>query len=50
MNNIQALSDPNDAGALGCIGWAIEQHLNSIPPKLKPTLQKILEDIKTRNL
>ena len=48
MNNIQVLSEPNDAGTLGCIGWAIEQHLNSIPPKLKPTFQKILEDIKTR--
>lgn len=40
----------NDAGAMGCIGWAIERHLDVIPPKLKPTFQKILEDIKLEKI
>jgi hypothetical protein len=40
------ISDSNDAAVLGCIGWAIEQHLNDIPTKLKPTFQKILDDVK----
>jgi hypothetical protein len=40
--------ESNDAGALGCIGWAIERHLDVIPPKLKPIFHKILEDTKTR--
>ena len=38
----------NDAGKLGCLGWAIEQRLDAIPSKLKPTFQKILDDIKAR--
>lgn len=38
----------NDAGALGYLGWAIERHLSDIPSKLKPTFQKILEDIKAK--
>jgi hypothetical protein len=38
----------NDAAVLGCLGWTIEQHLNDIPTKLKPTFQKILNDIKAR--
>jgi hypothetical protein len=33
---------------LGCIGWAIERHLDVIPPTLKPIFHKILEDTKTR--
>ena len=40
--------DSNDAAVLGCLGWAIEQHLDTIPSKLKPTFQKILDDIKAR--
>jgi hypothetical protein len=40
--------ESNDAGALGCIGWAIERHLDVIPPTLKPIFHKILEDTKTR--
>lgn len=40
--------ESNDAGALGCIGWAIDQHLDTIPSKLKPTFQKILDDVKAR--
>jgi hypothetical protein len=39
--------ESNDA-VLGCIGWAIEQHINSIPSSLKPTFQKILDDIQDR--
>ena len=35
--------ESNDAGALGCIGWAIEQYLDAIPPKLKPNFRKSLE-------
>jgi hypothetical protein len=44
--------ESNDAGALGCIGWAIERHLDAIPSKLRPTFRKILEDtrIKKENL
>ncbi|MFZ0557001.1 MAG: hypothetical protein WBL67_12200 [Nitrososphaeraceae archaeon] len=30
------------------LGWAIEQHLDALPPKLKPTFWKILDDTKTR--
>lgn len=30
----------NDAGHWGCLGWAIEQHLDAIPPKLKPHFRK----------
>lgn len=40
--------ESNDSGALGCIGWAIERHLDVIPPKLKPIFYKILEDIRTK--
>ena len=40
--------EANDSGHLGCVDQAIERHLNVIPPKLKPTFQKILEDTKTR--
>jgi hypothetical protein len=36
------------AAVLGCLGWSIEQHLNDIPTKLKPTFQQILNDIKAR--
>ena len=46
--NTGFIIESNDAGALGCIGWAIEQHLDTIPFKLKPTFQKILDDVKTR--
>ena len=42
--------ESNDSAALGYIGWAIEQHLDTLPPKLKPTFQKILEDVKARKL
>ena len=40
--------ESNDSAALGCIGWAIEQHLDTMPPKLKSTFQKILDDVKAR--
>jgi hypothetical protein len=40
--------ESNDAGTLCCIGWTIEKHLDIIPPKLKPTFHKIVEDAKTR--
>ena len=33
---------------LGYLGWAIEQHLDSIPSNLKPTFQEILDDLKAR--
>jgi hypothetical protein len=42
------IMESNDAAVLGCIGWAIEQHLNDIPSRLKPNIQKILDDIKAR--
>ena len=38
--------ESNDVAILGCIGWAIEQHLDDIPTKLKPSFQQILNDIK----
>ena len=41
--------ESNDTAVLGCLGWAIKQHLDTIPSKLKPTFQKILDDIKARN-
>jgi hypothetical protein len=40
--------ESNDAAVLGYIGWAIEQYLVSMPSKLKPTFQKILDDVKVR--
>jgi hypothetical protein len=40
--------ESNDTTALSCIGWAIEKHLDQIPSQLKPTFQKILEDIRTK--
>jgi hypothetical protein len=40
--------ESNDAGALGCIGWAIERHLGDIPSKLKPTFQKIADDTRAK--
>jgi hypothetical protein len=38
----------SDPGLLGYIELAIEQHLDSMPTKLKPTLQQIIVDIKAR--
>ena len=38
----------SDPVLLGCISRAIEQHLDSIPTKLKPTFQQMLDDIKAR--
>jgi hypothetical protein len=40
--------ESNDAGALGCIGWAIERHLVDIPSKLRPKVKKIVEEIKAK--
>ena len=40
--------ESNDSGALGCIGWAIERHLDAIPSNLKPIFQRILDEVKTR--
>lgn len=40
--------ESNDSGALGCIGWAIEKHLDAIPSKLKPIFEEILEDTKAK--
>ena len=42
--------ESNDAAVLGCNGWAIEQHLNDIPSRLKPNFQKIIDDIKARKV
>ena len=40
--------ESNDAAVLGCLGWAIEQHLDAIPSKFKSTIRKILNDIKAK--
>jgi len=40
--------ESNEAGALGCIGWAIERHLNDIPSKLKPTFLKIIDETRAK--
>jgi hypothetical protein len=40
--------ESNDAGALGCLGWAIEKHLDVIPSKLRPIFQKILDNTKVK--
>lgn len=45
--NTGFIMESNDA-AVGCFGWAIEQHLNDIPTRLKPAFQKILDGIKVR--
>jgi len=37
-----------ESAALGYIGWAIEKYLDEIPSQLKPTFQKILEDIRIK--
>lgn len=41
-----SILESNDAAVLGCLGWAIEQHLNYIPTKLKLNFQHLLNDIK----
>jgi predicted RNA-binding protein with PIN domain len=46
--NIGFIIESNDAGALGCLSWAIEQHLDEIPSKLRPCFQEILDDVKAR--
>lgn len=28
------IMESNDAGALGCLGWAIERHINDIPSNI----------------
>jgi hypothetical protein len=40
--------ESNDSAALSCIGWAIEKHFDEIPSQLKPTFQKILDDVKVK--
>ena len=40
--------ESNDTTALSCVGWAIEKHLDDIPSKLRPTFQKILENVGLR--
>jgi hypothetical protein len=40
--------ESNDSGALSCIGWSIERHLDAVPSRLKPIFQKILGEVKTR--
>jgi hypothetical protein len=40
--------ESNDSGALGCIGWAIERHLDDIPSKLKPTFRKIIDETRVK--
>jgi hypothetical protein len=40
--------EANDAGALGCIGWTIERHLDSLPSNMKPTFRLILDDTRIR--
>ena len=40
--------ESNDAGALGCIGWAIERHIDDIPSKLKPKFKKTLDETKAK--
>lgn len=42
--NTGFIIESDDSAALGCIGWAIEKHLDQIPSQLKPTFQKILEE------
>lgn len=38
----------NDSAPLSYVGYAIEQHLDEIPSKLRPSFQKILEDVKAK--
>jgi len=40
--------ESNDTTALSCVGWAIEKHLDDISSKLRPTFQKILENVGLR--
>ena len=42
------IMESNDAGGLGCLGWAIERNINDIPSKLRPTFQEIRDDVKSR--
>jgi hypothetical protein len=49
MNNTGCTDiESNDSGTLGCIGWAIERHLEAIPSKLKPTFRKIMDETKAK--
>ena len=39
--------ESNDARALGCLGWAIDRHINDILSKLKPSIfEKFLKMLK----
>jgi hypothetical protein len=38
----------SNLGLLGCVELAIEQHLEAMSSKLRPTFQQMLDDIKSR--
>jgi hypothetical protein len=38
----------NDSEAFGCMGRAIDRHMDAIPSHLKPIFRKILDNIKAR--
>ena len=44
-NNDDFIVSSSDPELLGSIGLVIEQHLDTVPPKLKPIFQQMLEDI-----
>ena len=48
MNNNDFIVKTSDPELLGSIGVAIEQHLDTMPPKLKLIFQQMLEDIRMR--
>jgi hypothetical protein len=47
-NNNDFIVESSDPKLLECIGLAIEQHLDALPPNLRVTFQQMLEDIKAK--
>jgi hypothetical protein len=38
----------NDSAAFGCMGWAVERHLDATPSHIKSIFRKILDNINAR--
>jgi hypothetical protein len=47
-HNRNFITKSSDPILLGCIGLAIEQHLDALPPNLRPPFQQMLDDVKSR--
>ena len=48
IHNNDFIVKSSDSKLLGCIGLAIKQHLDALPPNLHMTFQQLLDDIKAK--